>query len=194
MKLNRTSKRMVYGIATPLLAITLAATLLSIFRPTVFYYKNHAGDQYSIWMQGGRMIFLRNSPSTEYFLPKLRVSQQPRFDPWPGYTRRYLAPNLQALPPGQAGQAMYRADGVQVPFWIIGLPLLLFPLWLAHRSGWSIQSNACSKCRYDLSATAASVCPECGSPTQPQAPAHESASEQPPQPPCAPARKEDKPR
>lgn len=194
MKLNRTSKRMVYGIATPLLAITLAATLLSIFRPAVFYSKDHGGDQYSVGMAGGRIVSLRISPSWEYFVQKPVISQQTRFDFWPGYTTMYLDPNLQALPPSQANQASFRMDGLQVPFWIIGLPLLLFPLWLAHRSGWSIQSNACSKCRYDLSATAASVCPECGSPTQPQAPAHESASEQPPQPPCAPARKEDKPR
>lgn len=162
MRLNRRSKWMVFAVMLPMLLATVGITLLSVFRPMPFYYKNHGGDQYAAWSQGGRLILSRASPSLEYFMPELRLSPDPRFDPWPNLTRTYLAPHLVSLPRSQAASAAYVVHGVQIPYWIIGLPIVLIALWITHRSGWIVRPNTCGNCRYDLSACGDSICPECG--------------------------------
>ncbi len=153
---------MVFAVALPVLLATVGISLLSIFRPMPFYYKNHGGDQFSAWSQGGRLILARTSPSLEFFMPELRLAQDPRFDPWPNFIRTYLAPHLAGLPRYQATSAAYTVHGVQIPYWIIGLPIIIVALWMAHRSGWIVRPNTCGNCRYDLSVCSGSICPECG--------------------------------
>jgi len=82
--------------------------------------------------------------------------------PW----RNWLAPNP---PPGPAAPTS-RVWGAMMPAWALLILASLLPLaWLIVRAAQAIRSRLpkpgeCVHCRYDLTANASGVCPECGTP------------------------------